>query len=163
MNTQTLTRLDVSIFDTTLSDRAIAAGLRHHYHFKVVDYGVPPTAPFYHGLYFIEPVAIPPRGLDRIMCLVRYDIPILGYVVIHEPKVTEEKQEEVRDFKIAEPIVPERDTSGEDALKAVGAVLGAVALGMGFMFLLALRIDPMLICVLDDPQKTWLQIEAWYE
>jgi hypothetical protein len=168
MNTQTeskvyVAQLELTVMDTRLSDRAILAGSRRHYIFKVVNYGPVPLAPYTReDGYWIEPVSIPPRGLDRIMCLVRADIPILGYVVVHEPK-PQEKKEEVRDFKISKPIVPARENSGEEVLKTVGAVAGAAAVGLGFLFLLALRIDPMLIVVLDDPQKTWLQIEAWYE
>jgi hypothetical protein len=156
------TDLKQNELDTTLSDRAIAAGLRRHFHFDVVGYGPVPLEPYHQGFYYIEPVSVPPRGLNKITCLRENDIPILGYVVIHEPKVTEEKKEEVPDFKI-KPIVPAGDISGEDVLKVVAGVLGALAVGMGMMLMIAIQADPILICILDDPQKTWLRIETWYD
>jgi hypothetical protein len=168
--------IDLPTMDTTISDLSIIAGLDHHYHFKVVGYGeIPDIEWTTTDGYRIEPVAFPPRGLKRVMCLLEEDIPILGYVVIHEPKPAKkpvEKKPEVQAFKIvkpAPPIVPARDSSGE-VLKAVGQVVTAFVAIMGIVLMVVIRvgmtavmIDPMIIVVLDDPQRTWLQIESYYD
>jgi hypothetical protein len=158
-------QLTFQLLETELATRVIEhARKKYGYFYEVVGHGPVPEVQYYQGLYRIEPVKVAPAGHGHRVLPVLEVTPIKGLVVIHDPEVVEPIPPAKQDLKIAKPSISEPG-KGNEILKAAGIVAGAIALGtllaVPLLFLSAMQIDPMLICVLPD--DTWVCVDAWYD
>lgn len=136
---------------------------------KVVGQGDVPLEPFYKDEWWFEPVTsestIPPEGLRRLDALLKGGVPIKGLVIAHEAprlltaplKAPETDLEGRRKAKTGEA----SQIDWRTVLGVLGAVLTSIFLVFGFIFMIAIRLDPALIAVLPD--GSYLEVMTWYE
>jgi hypothetical protein len=138
--------------------QAILVGRQHHWRFKVVGQGEPPSQPVYKDEWWFETVhTIPEKGKDRLEALQRARVPFKSMIIAHEapklltaPKEMPKKQESKSSTT---PILP--------AVEAIAVgIVTILLLVFGLMFR-AVLLDPALIVVLED--GTWVEVMTWYE
>ena len=122
--------------------------------FKVVGYGDLPEEG-YRDEWWTEILktesTIPPEGLPAINVLKKAGIPIKGMYLMHEaPKLLPAPTPEKKELPDIMPAVR--------GILAIAAFAGAI---LGILFVAALRIDPVLVCVLSD--GTHLECAKWYD
>ncbi|MCI0529405.1 MAG: hypothetical protein L0Y56_18350 [Nitrospira sp.] len=131
---------------------------------RVVGQGDVPLEPFYLDEWWYSLVSaestIPAEGVRRIDALVKGGVPIECLMIRHEaprlltaPKEEKQRKREKPASYLSFDVLP--------ALEAITAVVGAVLAVLGFVFIMAIRLDPALIAVLPD--GTWVEVMTWYD
>jgi hypothetical protein len=143
---------------------ALSVAERNGMTMRVVGQGDVPLEPFYLDEWWYSRVSaestIPAEGVRRIKALVKGGVPIECLIIRHEaPRLLTAPREE----KQAEKEKPNRDVTFNalPVLEAIVAVLGAFLAVFGFIFVMAIRLDPAIIAVLPD--RTWLEVVTWYD
>ena len=132
---------------------------------RVLGKGDVPLVSYYQDEWWFEPVTpestIPPEGLRRIQVLTRAKVPIKGLVIAHEaPRLLPAPQIEPSEHQsVRRQSTMEFDL--ESILAVLSAVCGAFFMLFGIAFVVALRLDPVLIAVLSD--DTWIEVMTWYD
>jgi hypothetical protein len=143
---------------------ALTVARRNGMTMRVVGQGDVPLEPFYRDEWWYSRVSaestLPAKAVKRIETLVKEGIEIKGLVIRHEaPRLlTTPKEEKQVKRKRPDAYVP------FDALPLLATILGALGAVLavfGYIFVMAIQLDPALIAVLPD--GTWLEVVTWYE
>jgi hypothetical protein len=131
---------------------------------RVVGQGDVPLEPFYLDEWWYSRLTaestIPAEGVRRIQALVKEGVPIDCLMIRHEaPRLLTAPKEEKQAVK--EKDDADVTFSALPVLQAILGVLGAVLAVFGFIFIMAIRLDPAILVVLPD--GTWLEVVTWYE
>jgi hypothetical protein len=151
-----------NIIYSPFATMAVAAGDQHHMGFKVVGCGEVPHESFYQDEWWYQPVesesTIPSSGLKRLDVLRKAGIKIKGVVIAHEaPRLLNAPKPEPKNTNH-----PSTDRGADfDLQRVLGTVLSGLLMVFGIFLLVAIRVDPALIVVLED--DTWLEVMTWYE
>lgn len=160
---------DCRVIDTTADD-VIKFGLERKWFFEVMDEkGVlekPILKPKFHYIpRKVDNTTIPPEGLKRLAAVTQ-QFSILQVIIGHE---IEEKKEERSSLDNTAPMkkIPSLEVPAfvkdipwaEIATVGVG-IAGGILLGV---MQVVLMIDPKLIVVLDNEEKTWVCLYSWEE
>jgi hypothetical protein len=133
--------------------------LKHQGFFpKIVGYGPLPSLPRYERGFLIDPTTeVHPYAKRGVEALVHSQMPIQGYIMIHELEFIVTDEPKNQDFKIKSPnILP--------AVSTGAAIFATLALGILAVFFQVLTsVDPAFVVVLDDDLKTWVEIVCWNE
>ena len=131
---------------------------------RVVGQGDVPLEPFYLDEWWYSRVSaestIPAEGVRRIDALVKGGVPIECLMIRHEaPRLLTAPKEEKKPEK--SKAVTNPSFSVLPLLGVILAVLGAIVMVFGYVFITAIQLDPAIIAVLPD--GTWLEVLTWYE
>lgn len=135
---------------------------------RVVGRGNPPPLPYYQNGWRLDRFSISDLEstthaeiLRRLAILDERGIKYSHILIAHEEQKPQlEKLELQKKVKsIASDVLP---VLGE-AVAAVGAAVEFIALALGHILLFVLLADPVVIVVLDDDRKTWLEVAKWYD
>src|SRR5215213_907033 len=131
---------------------------------RVVGQGDVPLGPFYMDEWWYSLLSaestIPAEGVRRIDALVKGGVPIECLMIRHEaPRLLTAPKEEKKPEKSKTATSP--SFSVLPLLGVVLAVLGAIVMVFGYVFITAIQLDPAVIAVLPD--GTWLEVVTWYE
>jgi hypothetical protein len=152
------------IVHSRYATEALTVAQRNGMTMRVVGQGDVPLEPFYLDEWWYSRVSaestIPAEGVRRIEALVQGGVPIKSLMIRHEaprlltaPKEEKQGQKEKLNANVTFDVLP--------LLEAIVAILGVVLAVFGFLFVMAIRLDPAIIAVLPD--GTWLEVMTWYE
>lgn len=143
---------------------ALTVAMRNGMTMQVVGQGDVPLEPFYLDEWWYslvtEESTIPSEGVRRIEALVKGGVPIQSLMIRHEaPRLLTAPKDE----NVAEKKEPEADVHFDPVplLETIVGVLGAILAVFGFIFIMAIRLDPAVIAVLPD--GTWIEVVTWYD
>jgi hypothetical protein len=152
------------IVHSRYATEALTVARRNGMTMRVVGQGDVPLEPFYLDEWWYSLVTaestIPAEGVRRIETLVKAGIPMKGLVIRHEaprlltaPKEEKQVKRKRADTYVAFEALP--------LLATILGALGAVLAVFGYIFVMAIHLDPALIAVLPD--GTYLEVLTWYE
>jgi len=163
--------MNTRIVTSEFASKAIAVGRKHHMRFKVVGFGDVPHEPYYKDEWWFDPLisesTIPKDALDRLEIIRQAGIRVKGIILAHEAPRILGAPGPMKEPKTAQN-TKTNDNVGYDVLPTLKTVVGVLAgvLGAalavaGIFFIVAIRLDPALIVVLED--GTHLEVMTWYE
>ena len=118
--------------------------------FDVVGQGKMITEAYQNGEWYLIPASeykgkIPPEVLQNLFRFLNSGIPYQGFIIAEDMRVIRKKEEEAI----------------KKGIETLGAVAGALAMGMVTLFTAIISLDPMLIAVCED--GSYLCLGTWYE
>jgi len=134
---------------------------------RVVGSGDPPVVPIEQNGYLIEVLepdvesTMPAEIRTRLDLLIDNGVNYSCILIAHEIDQRQPPRLEIpkKVISIVSAVLPILGT----ILCAVVSVLAAVVMVLFQLMLFMFTLDPLVIVVLDDPQKTWLEVAKWYE